>query len=505
MSRQAKAHATQQAATAKNGGGLLQRKCACGSRTTGGSECDGCRRDGSKSKRAAVPLQAAPTPVPQTGLTISAPGDAYELEADRVAERVMSTPAQLRAGGLARLPLRTARVDARAGDAADAPRESGQNYAPSAVDEVLRSPGKPLDRPSKLFMESRFGHDFSGVRVHTDDRAAESAREVDAAAYTVGRHIVFGAGRYRPGEFDGRKLLAHELAHVLQQGADASPSGLQRQDAGTRRRDAGPSPGARGDAGGVSLSTQPPSGPTSPINANLVSMNTTGTVDPADCTWRSRGGLPVAVPLGVWNPTVRAASPWRNRIQFVWRVNGVIGPGVSFDIKRVRGDATCERTSPGGPWMQVDSEPAGTPDDNPITRDECLTPQPPDQRIFSNDGPGFRGPEPRDSGLLGGGTLSPLAVAVRVRYTFEEWVEASIPGVGSNVVVSPRVPWHATISLDNTTTPPNSATWRRTPGEPNDIGAGAIALGCTGGASAPASPTGGTPTPASQTPTRPRR
>ena len=91
-------------------------------------------------------------------------------------------------------------------------------YAPPAVHEVLRSPGRPLDVGVRAFMEGRFGEDFSGVRIHTDPRAAASAREVDANAYTVGRHIVFGEGRYTPGLPSGDRLLAHELAHVSQAG-----------------------------------------------------------------------------------------------------------------------------------------------------------------------------------------------------------------------------------------------------------------------------------------------
>ena len=66
-------------------------------------------------------------------------------------------------------------------------------------------------------MEPRFGHDFSGVRVHTDARAAESAWSVNALAYTVGRDVVFGTGQYAPGTSGGRRLLAHELTHVVQQ------------------------------------------------------------------------------------------------------------------------------------------------------------------------------------------------------------------------------------------------------------------------------------------------
>lgn len=89
--------------------------------------------------------------------------------------------------------------------------------APPIVHEVLRSPGQPLDAGAQAFMSSRFGHDFSGVRVHSDERAAASARSVNALAYTVGRDVVFGAGQYTPGTIAGKRLLAHELTHVVQQ------------------------------------------------------------------------------------------------------------------------------------------------------------------------------------------------------------------------------------------------------------------------------------------------
>lgn len=85
------------------------------------------------------------------------------------------------------------------------------------VSRVLASPGQPLDQAARVEMESRFGHDFSRVRVHTDARAAESVRAVDALAYTVGRDVVFAAGQYMPETGPGRGLLAHELAHVVQQ------------------------------------------------------------------------------------------------------------------------------------------------------------------------------------------------------------------------------------------------------------------------------------------------
>jgi hypothetical protein len=104
--------------------------------------------------------------------------------------------------------------------------------APPLVHEVLRSPGEPLTPTTREFFESRFGHDFGQVRVHTGRAAAESAQAVNALAYTVGRDIVFGAQPYRPDTAPGQKLLAHELAHTIQQsegavGAGATPDRLE--------------------------------------------------------------------------------------------------------------------------------------------------------------------------------------------------------------------------------------------------------------------------------------
>jgi hypothetical protein len=100
---------------------------------------------------------------------------------------------------------------------------------PSIVYDVLRSPGQTLDFETRAFMESRFGYDFSHVRVHTDESAARSARAVAAQAYTVGSHIAFSSGRYSPQSATGRQLLAHELTHVVQQ----SPTLARRSDFGS--------------------------------------------------------------------------------------------------------------------------------------------------------------------------------------------------------------------------------------------------------------------------------
>jgi hypothetical protein len=96
--------------------------------------------------------------------------------------------------------------------------DTNLDSVPSIVNDVLSSPGQPLDSTTRIFMEDRFGYDFSEVRVHTGSAAEQSAQDVNAHAYTVGHNVVFGAGQFAPGTHAGRRLLAHELAHVVQKG-----------------------------------------------------------------------------------------------------------------------------------------------------------------------------------------------------------------------------------------------------------------------------------------------
>jgi hypothetical protein len=110
--------------------------------------------------------------------------------------------------------------------AAAAPASATAQSAPSAVHDTLRESGQALDASTRGFMEARFGADFGDVRVHADASAARSARSVQALAYTVGPHIAFAPGRYAPQTGPGRRLLAHELAHVVQQ--RGAPRSLQR-------------------------------------------------------------------------------------------------------------------------------------------------------------------------------------------------------------------------------------------------------------------------------------
>jgi hypothetical protein len=106
------------------------------------------------------------------------------------------------------------------------------------VFEVLRSPGQPLDAETRAFFEPRFGHNFSTVRIHTDAKAAESARAVNALAYTAGNHIVFGARGYAPKAEPGKYLLAHELTHTIQQQIGSGDSRLTIMDSFEHEREA---------------------------------------------------------------------------------------------------------------------------------------------------------------------------------------------------------------------------------------------------------------------------
>jgi hypothetical protein len=112
----------------------------------------------------------------------------------------------------------------------EAVRPVAHPAVPPLVRDVVNSPGQPLDAAAHSFMKSRFGCDFSDVRVHTDAKAAESASSVTASAYTVGPNLVFAAGKYAPSDDEGRKLIAHELTHVLQQRGFKSASPLKLGD-----------------------------------------------------------------------------------------------------------------------------------------------------------------------------------------------------------------------------------------------------------------------------------
>lgn len=174
-------------------GPVVQRKCGCGNLVQG-TECPECR------KKKTLQLQPK--------LRVNKPGDSYEQEADHIAEQVIcprQQSEQLQIRPITPLVQRDA---------------EGGHHAPASsriADRTLSSTGQPLHPAVRAYFEPRFGRNFSQVRVHTDKKAVESAHALDALAYTVGNDIVFNTGRYAPESTLGRRLLAHELTHVVQQ------------------------------------------------------------------------------------------------------------------------------------------------------------------------------------------------------------------------------------------------------------------------------------------------
>lgn len=176
----------------------------------------------------------------QTGFRVSQPGEPAEIEADRLSQRVVG------------------------GTDAETAQEHAQSAEPAAEVEGLTEdpavrlgPGQPMDASVRAGMEAHFGHDFSGVRIHSDPAAAESAQTMGARAYTLGRDVVFGAGEYAPAKKEGKQLLAHELAHVIQQGAARPSSPAAKNVAGSA------SPGPAGKV--IQRDPQKPQGSGAPV------------------------------------------------------------------------------------------------------------------------------------------------------------------------------------------------------------------------------------------------
>jgi hypothetical protein len=158
----------------------------------------------------------------QAKLAVSQPNDPQEREADQVADRVMRSHAGAPIGSSCSCAAGSDMCEEcqQKQTGAVARKSLGTDARPAAhgaLDHVLHSPGRPLDSEVRTYLEPRFGHDFSAVRVHTGREAEHSAQAINARAYTSGNHIVFGSSQYQPSSSDGRRLLAHELTHVVQQ------------------------------------------------------------------------------------------------------------------------------------------------------------------------------------------------------------------------------------------------------------------------------------------------
>jgi hypothetical protein len=170
-------------------GSVIRRKCAC----EGGLPCPKCEEDRPFLQRYAI----------------SHPSDAAEIEADRVAEQLMRPEPQTGGGGKNAYSTQLGVQRRAAKDSASS--------VPPLVAGVIGAAGASLDAGTRAFFEPRLGLDLSQVRIHADARAAASAQAINAHAYTVGHDVVFGRGQYDPASNEGRKLIAHELAHVVQQ------------------------------------------------------------------------------------------------------------------------------------------------------------------------------------------------------------------------------------------------------------------------------------------------
>jgi hypothetical protein len=181
-----------------------------------------------------------PRPVVQARPAVNTPSDLDERQAVQMAWQVAHNDGSA-------WPLAAGRPARPAGGTAGA---ATVHATPAALQELAGSAGRPLDRAARKFFEPRFGYDFSQVRVHADQAAAGSVSALDALAFTYGAQIAFSPGTYRPGSADGRRLLAHELTHVVQQGFAAplaAPAGLveNRATAGVIQRQ------GRGDRGAM--------------------------------------------------------------------------------------------------------------------------------------------------------------------------------------------------------------------------------------------------------------
>jgi Domain of unknown function (DUF4157) len=174
------------------------------------------------SPLASPPGSPPGSPLVQCKLQVGSSNDPLEAEADRVADRVtrMANPAAHTTPSIRRVSRKCASCSEEEEQKTLRTKPAGSitpGEAPPIVHQALRSSGQPLDTATRSFVEPRFRRDFSGVRVHTGADAAQSAQAVNAVAYTVGSDIVFGQGKFAPVTPAGQRLLAHELAHVVQQ------------------------------------------------------------------------------------------------------------------------------------------------------------------------------------------------------------------------------------------------------------------------------------------------
>jgi len=189
----------------------------------------------------------------QPKLQVNQPGDQYEQEADAMADKVMrmkdpATDSTVFSTGALSVQRKCAHCEDEEKEKLQ--RKESSNSSPSVATTIVQnvlesSSGRPMDGSTRSFMESRFNRDFSNVKIHDDDSAAESAGSINAYAYTLGNNVVFNKGKYSPDTEPGKRLLAHELTHVIQQNGPGNFT--NRSDGNMIQRD-GPDAGTKAPA-----------------------------------------------------------------------------------------------------------------------------------------------------------------------------------------------------------------------------------------------------------------
>ncbi|HBB32030.1 MAG TPA: hypothetical protein DDZ80_10900 [Cyanobacteria bacterium UBA8803] len=224
--------------------GLLQRKCACGNSASLTGKCTECenkrltlqRRSTNQAEPDEVPpivheVLRSPSQKIQPKLKISQPNDYFEQEADWIADKIMRMPspditvngsAAMRFKPLANTELVQLQELEKQEETIQPKHTSNKVHEvtpdlEAGIENLHQSSGEPLPSEIRTFMEPRFGRDFSEIRLHTSVQASQLARRLNARAFTIGKDIVFGSGEFQLKSYAGRQLLAHELAHTLQQ------------------------------------------------------------------------------------------------------------------------------------------------------------------------------------------------------------------------------------------------------------------------------------------------
>ncbi len=367
-------------------------------------------------------------------------------------------------------------------------KRRGQRDRPSAssesvsanVHEVIRNSGKPLDPETRSFMEPRFGHDFGNVRVHTGNQADRAARALHASAFTVGKNIVFRRSRFAPDTSEGKRLLAHELTHTIQQKSNdaappneltvshpedraerearataqavaharpTSPPSLQRPQIARDDLGGGASPAPSSPAPAPSGPTPAPAAPTP--SASLPTVTLGNFRNSGDTHSENNCGL-CPLPLGI------LATSGKNRMELRGVVSGHRA-GVQYDFKRTKERATWKKVS--DTWTQLSHVGPGADDDS-HDQDEDLTPE--NNHIYVEDGPGFRS--------LSNPVGDAGATEAVYKASFVEFVKAR-NGSGSWSKVSSDFNWHSISWLEK-----SGGSWRRK-SSANEIETGSTTVG----------------------------